>query len=161
MSAKAAPPLNPRAATWRATLTALLLVTILLTTATICFAVIRFALPREPALPAGMVADFTWAEPEYVSLRPDLAVFLVREGDTILALDAASTRSGCRIGWLEDQEFYRDPCCGASWERDGSPRWAHYTDLQPQTRYDVEIIETGEIFVLPWRAEIARKNEPC
>ncbi len=161
MTTNAAPPFSPRAAPFRGLLTALLLVAFLLATTAVCVAAIQFALPREPALSAGLVADYAWETPEYVPLQTKLAVFLVREGDTILAVDATSPTSGCRIGWLDDGAIYRDPCCGFTWERDGSPARGPHAGPVSLTRYQVEVNEAGEIIVLPWRDDIGGVADLC
>lgn len=135
----------------RRQLTILLILGILLSSCILTAALIRYTLPSEPIYSAGHTADYDWLLPEYVPLGGGFAVFLDRSSNSeIFALEAKSTTSGCKINWNSRENRFIDPCCGASWWRDGSIYYFRW-DYAPLPSHRVEVTSEDEILIHFWQ----------
>jgi hypothetical protein len=152
-------------ATSRGLWTSLLIVATALTSCIFMAAGIWFALPRESVVSAGYMDEYSWEQPKYIPIHNRIGIFLDFSGDELVALDATSTTSGCRILWNPRENSYIDPCCGGQWTRDGTPflrsSQARRPLPQPLTQYQVEISMEREILVHPWQAKQDNNSGSC
>src|ERR1051325_9861708 len=47
------------------------------------------------------------------------AVFLVRNGDSVTALDSTCTHLGCRVSWNSESQQLKCPCHGGTYDKNG------------------------------------------
>jgi hypothetical protein len=145
----------------RRELTILLILAMLLASCILSAALFSYTNPREPIYSAGKTADYDWLNPEHVPLGGGFAVFLDRSSSgEIVALETKSTTSGCKIKWHSKENLYIDPCCGASWWREGSPfyfRWGY----APLSTYRVEVTSGDEILIHLWQYGQGSETAGC
>jgi cytochrome b6-f complex iron-sulfur subunit len=75
------------------------------------------------------------------------AVFLVRTGDTVTALDSTCTHLGCRVSWNSESQQLKCPCHGGTYDREGqvtsgpppAPLARFTTRVEPDGRVMVQL----------------------
>lgn len=123
-------------------------------------AVLSPGLARRDAswLPAGRLTDLAINQPTPVMLRLERqdgyqrvidrrAVFLVRDGDSVTALDSTCTHLGCRVSWSSETQQLRCPCHGGTYDRQGqvtsgpppAPLARFATRVEPDGRVMVQL----------------------
>lgn len=91
---------------------------------------------------AGMPKEFPDKAATYI---PDQQVFIVRDGDTFLALSAVCTHLGCTIRTDPDKPGFFCPCHGSRFRSDGS----NYAGPAPRPlqAYEISLGNLGELIV--------------
>jgi Rieske Fe-S protein len=123
-------------------------------------AVLSPGLARRDAswLPAGRLTDLAINQPTPVMLRLERqdgyqqvidrrAVFLVRSGDVVTALDSTCTHLGCRVSWNSETQQLKCPCHGGTYDRHGqvtsgpppAPLARFATRVEPDGRVMVQL----------------------
>ena len=123
-------------------------------------AVLSPGLARRDAswLPAGRLTDLAINQPTPVMLRLERqdgyqrvidrrAVFLVRNGDAVTALDSTCTHLGCRVSWNSESQQLKCPCHGGTYDKNGqvtsgpppAPLARFATRVEPDGRVMVQL----------------------
>lgn len=131
-------------------LTGIFVLIVLLGACVLIVAAIWFALPREEPVEIGQMDDISGNEPLFVPVNSNLAIYLVRDGDGLIAWSALSPRTGCRIRWVPLNNRFEDPCCGGKWCADGSVADLRYRGQETLARYQLEVSPSGRILLFPW-----------
>jgi Rieske Fe-S protein len=121
-------------------------------------AVLSPGLARRDAswLPAGRLTDLAINQPTPVMLRLERqdgyqrvvdrrAVFLVRNGDAVIALDSTCTHLGCRVSWNSESQQLKCPCHGGTYGRDGAVTSG--PPPEPLARFATRVEPDGRVMV--------------
>ena len=121
-------------------------------------AVLSPGLARRDAswLPAGRLTDLAINQPTPVMLRLERqdgyqrvidrrAVFLVRNGDSVTALDSTCTHLGCRVSWNSESQQLKCPCHGGTYDRDG--KVTSGPPPEPLARFATRVESDGRVMV--------------
>jgi Rieske Fe-S protein len=90
-----------------------------------------FGKQDENWLPAGTMSNLPEQDPLPVTLRvaredgynqviERRSIFLVRSGESVLAIDSTCTHLGCRVSWDPDEQLIKCPCHGGIYDREGA-----------------------------------------
>ena len=107
-------------------------------------------------LPAGRLTDLAINQPTPVMLRLERqdgyqrvidrrAIFLVRSGDDVTALDSTCTHLGCRVSWDSEAQALRCPCHGGAYDRTGAVTAG--PPPEPLPRFATRVDEDGRVMV--------------
>jgi Rieske Fe-S protein len=107
-------------------------------------------------LPAGRLTDLAINQPTPVMLRLERqdgyqrvidrrAIFLVRSGDDVTALDSTCTHLGCRVSWSSETQELRCPCHGGTYDRAGNVTSG--PPPEPLARFATRVDEDGRVMV--------------
>lgn len=120
-------------------------------------AVLSPGLARRDAswLPAGRLTDLAINQPTPVMLRLERqdgyqrvidrrAVFLVRNGESVTALDSTCTHLGCRVSWNADAQELLCPCHGGRYDSSGAVKGG--PPPAPLATFDTKISD-GDVLV--------------
>ena len=121
-------------------------------------AVLSPGLARRDAswLPAGRLTDLAINQPTPVMLRLERqdgyqrvidrrAVFLVRNGETVTALDSTCTHLGCRVSWNSESQQLKCPCHGGTYDRTGQVTSG--PPPAPLARFATRVEQDGRVMV--------------
>jgi len=121
-------------------------------------AVLSPGLSRRDAswLPAGRLTDLAINQPTPVMLRLERqdgyqqvidrrAVFLVRTGNGVTALDSTCTHLGCRVSWNSESQELKCPCHGGTYDRTGAVKSG--PPPAPLARFDTRVEADGRVMV--------------
>lgn len=110
---------------------------------------VEFGKPRR--FKVGMPSDFPDKAATYV---PDQKIFIVRDGNTFLALSAVCTHLGCTVRANTDSGF-SCPCHGSRYQPDGT----NYAGPAPKPldAFEVSMGNSGELIV-DKRTTVSRKE---
>lgn len=111
---------------------------------------VRYALPRRDPVVVGAMDEIPSDQPLYVVTEPDLALFLTRAGGDVIARDARSPVSQCRISWVPGERRYVDPCTGAQWCLDGGIADRRFQNATTLPHYRTEVTPDGQVLLYPW-----------
>lgn len=97
---------------------------------------------RNQRFKAGMPKDFPDKTATYL---PDQRVFIVRNGDTFMALSAVCTHLGCTVRTDPDRPGFFCPCHGSHFKPDGT----NYSGPAPRPleAYEISLGNLGELIV--------------
>ena len=73
------------------------------------------------------------------------AVFLVRNGDSVTALDSTCTHLGCRVSWNSESQQLKCPCHGGTYDRDG--KVTSGPPPEPLARFATRVESDGRVMV--------------
>jgi Rieske Fe-S protein len=107
-------------------------------------------------LQAGRLTDLAINQPTPVMLRLERqdgyqrvidrrAIFLVRSGDAVTALDSTCTHLGCRVSWSSETQELRCPCHGGTYDRAGNVTSG--PPPEPLARFATRVDEDGRVMV--------------
>lgn len=107
-------------------------------------------------LPAGRLNDLATNQPTPVMLRLERqdgyqqvidrrAVFLVRTGDTVTALDSTCTHLGCRVSWNSETQELKCPCHGGAYDRTGAVKSG--PPPAPLAKFATRVNKDGSVMV--------------
>lgn len=107
-------------------------------------------------LPAGRLTDLPINQPTPVMLRLERqdgyqrvidrhAVFLVRTGESVTALDSTCTHLGCRVSWSSETQELRCPCHGGTYDRTGAVTSG--PPPEPLARFATHVDKDGRVMV--------------
>jgi Rieske Fe-S protein len=107
-------------------------------------------------LAAGRLTDLPINQPTPVMLRLERqdgyqrvvdrrAVFLVRTGKGVTALDSTCTHLGCRVSWSSESQELRCPCHGGTYDRTGAVTSG--PPPEPLARFATRVDEDGRVMV--------------
>jgi quinol---cytochrome c reductase iron-sulfur subunit, bacillus type len=121
-------------------------------------AVLSPGLARRDAswLPAARLTDLATNQPTPVMLRLERqdgyqqvvdrrAVFLVRNGDSVTALDSTCTHLGCRVSWNSETQELKCPCHGGTYDRSGAVKSG--PPPAPLARFETRVDPDGRVMV--------------
>jgi Rieske Fe-S protein len=121
-------------------------------------AVLSPGLARRDAswLPAGRLTDLAINQPTPVMLRLERqdgyqrviarrAVFLVRNGESVTALDSTCTHLGCRVSWNSETQQLKCPCHGGTYDRNGQVTSG--PPPAPLARFTTRVEQDGRVMV--------------
>jgi Rieske Fe-S protein len=73
------------------------------------------------------------------------AVFLVRNGDSVTALDSTCTHLGCRVSWNAETQELRCPCHGGTYDKTGAVKSG--PPPEPLATFPTRVDEDGRVMV--------------
>lgn len=109
---------------------------------------VRLALPHDPYVEVGPLADYPPSSEPYLVLKDSHQVYLVNDGTSLIALDPLyRAPSGAIVRWQDSWQAFIDPGRGTRFNLQGINTVTFTPDDRPLARYRLKV-EDGTLWIL-------------